>query len=116
MLGNPVLLTLAAAVIISLIAGVALWRLRRVFIVDIRAGQAGIRAGKPPGDFLDGCEDVARRHRIDRGRITGVRDGSGIQLRFSREIPERSHQAFRNVWTPPPPRGGPPGGGMRARG
>ena len=115
-MNNPLLLTLLATAVLGGIAAVLLLRLRIVFVIELRDGRARVRAGRPPEDFPAACEDVARRRSVPHGRITGVRDGSSVRLTFSRDIPESSHQAFRNVWTPPPPRGGPPGGGMRARG
>ncbi len=115
-MNNPLLLTLLATAVLGGVAAVVLLRLRIVFVIELVDGRTRIRSGHPPDDFPTACEDVARRHRVTRGRITGMRDGSSVRLTFSRDIPESSHQAFRNVWTPPPPRGGPPGGGMRARG
>ncbi|WP_091643620.1 DUF3634 family protein [Aquisalimonas asiatica] len=113
---DPVAATLAIAALFAVGAGLALWRLRIVFVVDITDDGALLRRGRAAAGFVDGCSDVARRHGITRGRITGVRDGASVRLQFSRDIPARSHQAFRNVWTPPPPSGGPSGGGMRASG
>lgn len=114
-LGNPLFLTLAGAGVLAAIAAVAFARLRVVFSVRLHHGAAMARVGTPGRDFLDGCTAVARRHGIRSGRITAVRDGTGIQLRFSRGIPSRSHQAFRNLLTPSPG-GGPSGGGRRAAG
>ncbi|WP_018140491.1 MULTISPECIES: DUF3634 family protein [unclassified Thioalkalivibrio] len=96
--------------------GVALmlWHARLVFSVELRDGAARVRRGKPPSRFVSGCEDVARRYGLKRGQINAVRTDGGVQLRFSRDLPEMTHQAFRNVWTPPPGGGG--GGGMRATG
>ncbi len=115
-MNNPVLVTLLATLLLGAGGAVLLWRLRTVFIIELAEGRARVRRGSPPEGFPGACEDVARRHDIRSGRIMGVRDGSSIRLAFSRDIPARSHQAFRNVWTPPPPRGGPSGGGMRAQG
>lgn len=112
---NPVAITLGAALLLAALTAVALLRLRIVFIVRLSDGTAQRFAGHPPPGFLDGCNAVARRHGIRNGRITAVRDGTGTQLRFSRGIPSRSHQAFRNLLTPPPG-GGAPGGGRRAVG
>lgn len=91
-----------------------LWHARLVFTVELRDGAARVRRGKPPSGFARGCEDVARRHGLKRGRISAVRTDQGVRLRFSRHLPANTHQAFRNVWTPPPGGGG--GGGMRATG
>ncbi|MDN3516202.1 DUF3634 family protein [Aquisalimonas lutea] len=113
---DPLLATVTAGLLLAVVAAVLLLRLRVVFIVELTGGRASIRRGQPPTGFAAACEDVARRHGITSGRITGVRSGSGVGLRFSRDIPARSHQAFRNVWTPPPSGGGPSGGGMRAQG
>ncbi|WP_017940435.1 MULTISPECIES: DUF3634 family protein [unclassified Thioalkalivibrio] len=91
-----------------------LWHARLVFSVELRDGAACVRRGKPPSGFVRGCEDVARQYRLTRGRIDAVRTDGGVQLRFSRHLPTKTHQAFRNAWTPPPSGGG--GGGMRATG
>lgn len=110
------LATVAAGLLLAVVAAVLLRRLRVVFIVELTEGRARVRRGQPPTGFAAACEDVARRHGIVSGRITGARSGNGVRLRFSRDIPAKSHQAFRNVWTPPPSGGGPSGGGMRASG
>ncbi len=96
--------------------GVALmlWHARLVFSVELRDGAARVRRGKPPSGFVRGCEDVARQYGLKQGRIQAVRTDRGVELRFSRHLPPKTHQAFRNVWTPPPGGGG--GGGMRATG
>ncbi len=84
------------------------------FVVELREGTPEVRRGDPPSSFVRACADVARLYRLRQGRITGVRTGDGIELRFSDDIPSRAHQPFRNVWTPPPSDG--PGGGRRAAG
>ena len=112
---NPVAITLGAALLLAALTALALLRLRTVFIVRLSDADAQRVAGHTPPGFLDGCSAVARRHGIRKGRITAVRDGTGIRLRFSRGIPSRSHQAFRNLLTPSPG-GGPSGGGRRAAG
>ncbi len=111
---DPLLMTLGAALLLAVAAGLGLLRLRRVFTVAIRAGRATPEQGRPPAGFPAACTDVARRYGIREGRITAERTGGGVRLRFSASIPPRSHQAFRNVWTPPPPGGGPGGGGRAA--
>ncbi|WP_018936251.1 DUF3634 family protein [Thioalkalivibrio sp. ALJ24] len=100
--------------VLALGVALMLWHARLVFTVELRDGTARVRRGKPPRAFLRGCEDVARQYRLKRGRIHAVRADGGVQLRFSRDLPKNTHQAFRNVWTPPPGGGG--GGGMRATG
>jgi hypothetical protein len=47
------------------------------------------------------------------GQIKCSGRGAAARLKFSKDIPERARQPFRNVWTPPSP---PSGGGRRARG
>lgn len=86
---------------------------RVVFVIRLQDGRAQRQRGRPSPSFVAACSGVARLHRLDRGRIMGIRTGEGVQLRFSAEIPERARQAFRNVWTPPP---GGSGGGQRATG
>lgn len=101
------------AALLLIVVLILLARARCAFVIELAGGHARLRRGSPPTGFISACEDVARLYRIDSGRISGVRTAAGTQLRFSRNIPERARQPFRNVWTPPP--GGGPGG-MRARG
>ncbi len=112
---NPATVTLIATTIIGLVAAILLFRGRRVFLVSIREGVASSTSGQPPPGFVSACNDICRMYGIRSGRIEGVRTGRTVELRFSRDIPERAHQPLRNVWTPPPPGGG-GGGGRRATG
>lgn len=68
-------------------------------------------AGWVPADFLDGCRDVARLHRIRRGTVRIVGRGRDSHLRFSKDFPDQGRQAIANIWTPP---SGDGGGGARA--
>lgn len=113
---NPEVRLLITTAVVALLAALAVivWHARVVFIIELRNRAARCQRGTPTPGFVQACTEVARLQRIDRGRITGVRTGAGIQLRFSNEIPDRARQAFRNVWTPPP--GGGSGGGARAAG
>ncbi|MGM0677705.1 DUF3634 family protein [Ectothiorhodospira marina] len=101
-------------VILAAGAGLLLWHARAAFVVQLKNGATQVKRGTPPPGFVRGCGDVARMYGLKQGRISGIRTGQGIQLRFSRDIPEHTHQPFRNVWTPPP--GGNGGGGRRAAG
>jgi len=105
-----------AAAILALVACLVYvaWHARTVFVIEIGPDGARLRRGRPPPGFVVACTEVARMHGLKRGRIKGLRTGSGIRLRFSADIPERLHQRFRNVWEPPP--GGGSGGGARATG
>ncbi len=113
----PLVMLLTLLIMFALLGlgfALMLWHARLVFSIELRDGQARVRHGKPPSRFVRGCEDVARRFGLKRGRIRAVRMDGGIELRFSRHLPAQTHQAFRNVWTPPPGGGG--GGGLRATG
>ncbi|MBK1733803.1 hypothetical protein CKO15_00600 [Halorhodospira abdelmalekii] len=92
----------------GLVAGLAwmLWDARYVFIVAIEDGKVRSQRGSPSPSFLRDCRDVVRLHRLRRGKIYGERTAAGVELGFSREIPEHARQALRNVWTPPPSGGG----------
>ena len=68
-----------------------------LFVVEIEEGVARASKGSPSPGFLSDCSDVAKTFEIKRGRLFGHRSGGGISLRFSPEIPEDSHQRFRNV-------------------
>jgi hypothetical protein len=106
------LLGLSGAMILLLVVFVRHTRVR--FIIDLEGSAARVSRGDPPSAFVRACGDVARFHRISRGRILGVRTGNGIELQFSSDIPGRTQQSFRNVWIPPDSGG--PGGGNRAAG
>ena len=103
---------MAGGVALAAFIGFAL-HARTVFLLEIRPGRVDVRRGRPPPGFVSACEDVCRLYRLDRGTIRGVRSPGGTRLEFSRDIPERARQPFRNVWTPPP-RGGGGGGAARA--
>lgn len=105
-------LGLSAAMVLLLVFFLRQTKVR--FVVELREGAAAVRRGDPPSSFVRACADVARLYRLRQGRITGIRTGDGIELRFSDDIPDRVRQPFRNVWNPPPSDG--PGGGHRAAG
>ncbi|MBK1735591.1 hypothetical protein CKO15_09900 [Halorhodospira abdelmalekii] len=100
------------AIFLLLLAGLAvgvawmLWDARYVFIVAIENGKIRIKRGSPPEKFLRSCRIVVYLHKLQRGKIYGERTAAGVELSFSREIPERPRQAFRNVWDSPPSGGG----------
>ncbi|MGK7923873.1 MAG: DUF3634 family protein [Spirulina sp.] len=56
------------------------------------------RSGKVPARFLHGCEAIASMYELPDGRIKAYASQSGISFIFSRSIPRRYHQKFRNVW------------------
>ena len=68
------------------------------FEVVIENGTANTIRGSVPGSFLADCDSIARDHDIRKGSIRGVRRSQGLTLDFSRDIPEESHQKFRNVF------------------
>jgi hypothetical protein len=68
-----------------------------VFVVEFEDGAARASKGSPSPGFLSDCSDVAKTFEIRSGRIYAHRNGAALQLRFSPEIPEESHQRFRNV-------------------
>lgn len=105
------LLGILAAMAVVLVLFLRHVRVR--FVVDLDGGKARVRRGDPPAAFVRGCSEVARLYRLSSGRIFGIRSGNGIELRFSKEIPDRAHQPLRNMWVPPSS-GGP--GGNRAAG
>jgi hypothetical protein len=82
---------------------IALWQAvpfgsRPVFIIDVKDGRASLRSGKAQARFLQSCEEIAAGASLATGTIRGVRDRRGISLVFSRDIPELTHQRFRNAW------------------
>lgn len=106
---NLVLLTALGLSFATLLLGVVFVLSTRVrFVVELHNGVARVRRGDPPSSFVRGCSDVARVYRLTQGTISGIRTGSGIELRFSPDIPKRVQQPFRNIWEPP---ASGPGGG-----
>jgi hypothetical protein len=71
---------------------------RFVFWVRIRNGVPSVGRGKVAAPFLRDLVDVCGEYPIERGWVGGVRRGRGIQLAFSRSIPERCRQQLRNLW------------------
>ena len=71
---------------------------RPAFVIDLKDGRATSRSGKAPAKFLQSCEEIAATASLATGTIRGVRDRRGISLVFSRDIPDRTHQQFRNAW------------------
>jgi hypothetical protein len=65
-----------------------------VFVVAIEEGRARVEKGVPSQAFLNDCGEIARSFGIQSGFIYGCRGGG---LRFSSDIPDESHQRFRNV-------------------
>jgi hypothetical protein len=114
-MADPVLVMLVLIVVGIALMAFFLMRERTVFVLRISGGQPRTVRGEPPPGFVGACADVCRLYRIEHGHIRGVRTGASVELRFSREIPERAQQPFRNVWSPRPPGGG-GGGGLRASG
>jgi len=105
------LLGLTGAMIVLLVLFLRHVRVR--FIIDLAGGQARVRRGDPPAAFVRGCSDVARLYRLNAGRVFGIRAAHGIEIRFSKDVPDRARQPLRNMWEPPGS-GGP--GGHRAAG
>ena len=55
------------------------------------------RRGTPPPAFVNDCGDVAREFELTNGWLDVIGSAGRLQLRFSPELPEYSHQRFRNV-------------------
>src|SRR6185436_2124585 len=85
-----------------IIAGAAgvilLLRPRPRFVVSVREGKPRVDRGKVPPRFVAFVEETCAERGIRRARISGFQTGRRITLRFSKGIPERDHQKFRNVW------------------
>ncbi|MDQ2068969.1 DUF3634 family protein [Natronospira bacteriovora] len=88
--------------------------LARLFNVSgrIRFADHAIRetAGNVPAAFRSACQDIARLHRVKKGRVDIIGRGRRQHLHFSRDLPASACQAIANCWTPPP---GPERGGAR---
>lgn len=104
-------LGLSGAMVLGLVLFLRHVRVR--FIIELVGGGARVRRGDPPAAFVRGCNEVARLYRLRAGRVFGVRTARGIELQFSKDIPERARQPLRNVWVPP--NSGGPGGNRAAR-
>ncbi|ABI56386.1 DUF3634 family protein [Alkalilimnicola ehrlichii MLHE-1] len=106
------------ALLLGVAAVVGVVRHHRVaFVIAFDGKGPAVRKGAPPPGFLAACRDVARMYGVGAGKVYGVREAGGLQLAFSRDLPERARQPLRNCWTPPPsggPAGGAGGGARRA--
>ncbi|RLK48789.1 uncharacterized protein DUF3634 [Alkalispirillum mobile] len=104
-----------AATVAGVLAVALVVRHHRVaFVISFGANGPAVRKGQPPAGFLSACADIARMYQVRQGRVLGLRGGAGMELAFSRDMPDRARQPLRNCWTPPPP-GGPGGGQGGAR-
>ena len=63
-------------------------------VIEIESGRAVSVKGKHPAGMLGDVEDVCREFGVTRGKITLAGNG---KLGFSKQFPEASHQAPRNV-------------------
>lgn len=98
------LLVWSVAVMAAVTASVVIYRRDRfVFIIELSTEGATVRQGSPPAAYVRASGEVARLQRIPQGRIQGVRQGNGVVLRFSRDMPERVRQPLRNCWSSDPP-------------
>ena len=68
------------------------------FEVVIENGTSHADYGSVPGSFLADCDAIAGDYSIQRGRIRAIRRSTILSLRFFGDIPEESHQKFRNVF------------------
>jgi hypothetical protein len=74
---------------------------RYQFMIKIRAGEPKVVHGKVSAEFLDRIREVCSELNISTGWIGGVKRGSTIALRFSRNFPPSSQQRLRNAWFSP---------------
>lgn len=68
------------------------------FTLRIESGRARLWQGRAPARFVADCDDLARDEQLQQGLVYGLRRSHGYVLEFSSEVPERCHQAFRNLW------------------
>ena len=73
-------------------------RSKPLFIIAFRDGVPTAIRGKVPHRFLQECKEIAESNEIVAGRIDGIEKDQQVSLKFSSEIPEDTHQQFRNVW------------------
>jgi hypothetical protein len=68
------------------------------FIILIKNREAFDNKGNVSSQFISECTEIAKSENILEGKIYGMEKEYGISLVFSNDIPESSHQRFRNVW------------------
>ncbi len=68
------------------------------FIIKIKNREAFDNKGNVSSQFISECTEIAKSENIPEGKIYGMAKEYGTGLGFSKDIPESSHQRFRNVW------------------
>ena len=68
------------------------------FVITIKNREAFGNKGNVSSQFISECTEIAKSEKILEGKIYGMAKNYGIRLVFSKNIPESSHQRFRNVW------------------
>ena len=68
------------------------------FVITVRNGVARRTKGTVPAQWIADCTTIAADFGIARGHVEGVCSDRGLGLRFSPDVPARSHQRFRNVF------------------
>jgi hypothetical protein len=91
-------IVLCILLIAGAVVAVLLLRPRPRFVVVIREGASRVERGEVPPRFVAFCEETCAAQGIHRARISGFQTARGISLKFSKGIPERDRQKFRNVW------------------
>lgn len=92
---------LVFALTLGLLFLFAIWRAMRpqpAFVITWRDGKLRVVRGKAPHAFLQACRDLLSHHEIEAARIAAYpMERRSVTLRFSKSIPERLHQRFRNA-------------------
>ncbi|MEO0768042.1 MAG: DUF3634 family protein [Cyanobacteria bacterium J06649_4] len=68
------------------------------FLIVIRDHKSTLKRGHVAPRFLSACNSIVKTLDIDRGTIKGIGIHPNMKLKFSANIPSRSHQRFRNAW------------------
>jgi hypothetical protein len=69
-----------------------------VIAIELRDGTAVPTRGEPPAGLIAEFAATGRDLQLSRGTIYVVNGSKGLTLEFSPDIPESTHQRFRNVF------------------
>jgi Protein of unknown function (DUF3634) len=86
---------------LALAVALGIWvavRPRPMFVIQIRDGKPRAVSGTVTRAFLRDVTDICDRAGVQRGTVSGALRGERVVLVFSRNVPDRCRQMFRNLW------------------
>lgn len=87
-------------IIILLIMFLLIWLSRntnKIFVIRIRPARVTVIKGHVTNKLIEDCKDIIRNQRV-YGYVWGIRQGTELQLRYSKSLDEVFRQRFRNIF------------------